>query len=88
MHLWSIIVRLELNFKIKEKHDCEVENISRLKYESMVETVFRFTFVTVSEVKKIINSLYNKKSSGIDEMSNIFVKKISNEIAKTTHLSY
>ena len=65
----------------ERKTDCEVEGTRTPEYDKPItDKIFRFRMVTTHEVEKIIKKLKNKKSSGIDEMSNLFVKKIYEEI--------
>ena len=47
-----------------------------------VNSQFSFTPVSENEILKIIKSLKNKKSYGIDGISNVLLKSISNEIIK------
>ena len=49
---------------------------------SSIDTQFSFTPILENETLKIINNLKNKSSYGVDEISNVLLKSISNEIVK------
>ena len=49
---------------------------------SSVDTQFSFTPISENETLKIIKNLKNKSSYGVDGISNVLLKSISNEIVK------
>ena len=69
--------------KLYEKIDVSGQDKSYDEYlTNSVTSQFSFTPVSENEILKIIKSLKNKKSYGIDGISNVLIKPISNEIVK------